>query len=221
MSLKSWAEQEVQFAIDSLSKSEDKDIEYNIMCLKSALKVFNSLVDDGHSGMSIQITKAMLNRLIDGKPLVPIYESTDEWSLVRTDDTGVSHYQSIRMSSLFKNVNLDGDVNYLDIDRFICYDLQRYNEGIIVPYHNRFINEYMETLYPLHFPYYGDKYKVFVEEFLVDSRNGDFDTFEIIKMVDDTNNTVEIHRYFKEVDSQWVEISKEEYEDRKYKLNNS
>lgn len=33
MSLKSWAEQEVQFAIDSLSKSEDKDIEYNIMCL--------------------------------------------------------------------------------------------------------------------------------------------------------------------------------------------
>lgn len=93
MSLKSWAEQEVQFAIDSLSKSEDKDIEYNIMCLKSALKVFNSLVDDGHSGMSIQITKAMLNRLIDGKPLVPIYESTDEWSLVRTDDTGVSHYQ--------------------------------------------------------------------------------------------------------------------------------
>lgn len=69
--------------------------------------------------------------------------------------------------------------------------------------------------------YYGDKYKVFVEEFLVDSRNGDFDTFEIIKMVDDTNNTVEIHRYFKEVDSQWVEISKEEYEDRKYKLNNS
>ena len=77
-----------------------------------------------------------------------------------------------------------------------------------------------DIILSIQIPYYGDKYKVFVEEFLVDSRNGDFDTFEIIKMVDDTNNTVEIHRYFKEVDSQWVEISKEEYEDRKYKLNN-
>ena len=74
------------------------------MCLKSALQVFNSLADDGHSGMSIQITKAMLNSLIDGKPLVTIEESDAGWRLIRTDDTGVSHYQSIRMSSLFKQL---------------------------------------------------------------------------------------------------------------------
>ena len=34
---------------------------------------------DGHSGFSIQITKSILNRLIDGKCLTPIEDTPDIW----------------------------------------------------------------------------------------------------------------------------------------------
>lgn len=41
-------------------------------------------MEDGHSGMSIGITKNILNRLIAGKPLTPIVDTEDIW------DAGVS-----------------------------------------------------------------------------------------------------------------------------------
>ena len=42
--------------------------EYGCACYRSALKAFNSLMEDEHSGMSIiGITRNILNRLIAGK----------------------------------------------------------------------------------------------------------------------------------------------------------
>lgn len=58
---------------------------YIEMCYKSALKAFNELCDEGHSGMSIQITKSILCRLIDGKPLTEIEDTPDVWAESRTE----------------------------------------------------------------------------------------------------------------------------------------
>lgn len=42
MTLKEWAEQEVQLAIQQVSNDRPNDCEYDISCLKSALKAFYS-----------------------------------------------------------------------------------------------------------------------------------------------------------------------------------
>ena len=74
MDMKSWAEKEIEIACArEKANAEDSDEwNYGVACYQSALKAFNSLCEDGHSGMSIGFTKNILNRLIDGKPLTPI-----------------------------------------------------------------------------------------------------------------------------------------------------
>ena len=69
-SMERWAENEVAIACRR-EKPDRKDGEwdYGCACYESALKAFQSLCNDGHSGFSIGLTKAILNRLIDGKSL--------------------------------------------------------------------------------------------------------------------------------------------------------
>lgn len=68
MSMMEWAKREVEIA----SKRErgdkpESEWDYGCACYDSALKAFESLCGDGHSGFSIGITKGILNRLIEGK----------------------------------------------------------------------------------------------------------------------------------------------------------
>lgn len=64
-----WASQEVEMACQREKEaSEDTDDwAYGVACYKSALRAYECLYRDGHSGFSIQITKSILNRLIDGQ----------------------------------------------------------------------------------------------------------------------------------------------------------
>ena len=61
-----WAAREVALASQKEREgAEDKDDwDYGVACYESALRAYRSLERDGHSGMSIQITKSILNRLI-------------------------------------------------------------------------------------------------------------------------------------------------------------
>ena len=71
----------------------------------------------------------------------------------------------------------------------------------------------------------GKPIKVFCEDFLTDCKNGDFDTVGIyyaLKYENGEEKRIEINRFFrnphdneKETYKGWVEISKEEYEERK------
>lgn len=121
MSMMEWAKREVEIA----SKRErgdkpESEWDYGCACYDSALKAFESLCGDGHSGFSIGITKGILNRLIEGKPLTPIEDTYDVWNVCsRGENGGVATYQCKRMSSLFKDVYPDGTVKYHDNDRFI------------------------------------------------------------------------------------------------------
>ena len=79
--LERWAENEVAIAWRR-EKPDRKDGEwdYGCACYESALKAFGSLCEDGHSGFSIGLTKAILNRLINNKPLLPIEDTDEVWS---------------------------------------------------------------------------------------------------------------------------------------------
>jgi len=68
-----WAEKEVELACERerANSSEEGEWKYGCACYESALRAYNSIYSDGHSGYSIGATKQILNRLIDGTPLTP------------------------------------------------------------------------------------------------------------------------------------------------------
>lgn len=212
--MKSWAQNEVELAC----KRENPDrkpgeFDYGCACYESALKAFNSLLEDSHSGTSIQLTKHILNRLIDGKPLTPIEDTEDVWEYVREVNGGkVKIYQCTRMSSLFKYESVDsGKVTYSDVDRITGYEI-----GSDVGFTSGLLTNIINSMFPITMPYSADKhYCVYVEEFLVDPKNGDFDTIGVLYVKDNTGTTYAINQYYKESSSTFVQISYGEYHERK------
>ena len=219
-SIERWAENEVAIAC-CREKPDRKDGEwdYGCACYESALKAFHSLCEDGHSGFSIGLTKAILNRLINNKPLLPIEDTNEVWSDI-SDMSGLKgeecNYQCKRMSSLFKYVYADGTVKYRDVDRYHGVNINCPD----APYHSGLIDTVMDELYPITMPYMpADRaYKVYTEEFLVDPKNGDFDTVGILYVITPSLERVEINRYFKEAPNGFAEIDEAEYVKRKMKV---
>ena len=208
MGMKEWAEREVQIACKRENPDrKEGEWDYGCACYESALKAFNSLMQDGHSGMSIGFTKQILNRLIDGKPLTPIEDTEDVWEKCTRYSDGKKSYQCNRMYSLFKDIYPDGSVEYSDTHRIVCIDF--YSGST---YHNGFISRIVDEMYPITMPYSANGiYKVYCVDFLYDPKNGDFDTIAIKHIITPEDNVVGIHRYFKESDSGFVEIDWEEY----------
>lgn len=101
-----WAAREVALASQKERESaEDKDDwDYGVACYESALRAYRSLERDSHSGMSIQITKSILNRLIDGKCLTPIEDDPDIWTKVEFTLDDFSHEHLSDFSSHPENV---------------------------------------------------------------------------------------------------------------------
>lgn len=217
MSMKEWAENEIRLAREkerSTTKNYD-EWDYGCACYESALKAFKTLLEDDHSGMSINITKSILNRLIDGNPLTPINDTDDVWNDI-CDRSGlhgeIASYQCKRMSSLFKYVYANGDIKYHDINRIVCADINHPT----LTYYNGLISNIIDEMYPITMPYMPSNiFKVYTEDFLFDINNGDFDTLAVLHMVKAEGDTQPINRYFKEEDHQWVEITEIEYLDRK------
>lgn len=211
MDMLEWAKNEV--AIASKRERGDKpesEWDYGVACYNSATKAFESLFEDGHSGMSIGFTKAILNRLIDGKPLTAIEDTEDIWTNKYTFSGGeVTVYQCKRMSSLFKYEYPDGKIKYRDTERMYCVNM----ESPEVAYHNGFIRQIYDEMYPITMPYMpNDKPDVIVcDELLTDRKNGDFDTIAILYIKRSDGEKVEVNRYFKENEESFVEITRREY----------
>lgn len=216
--IKTWAEREVEIACKlERENSENKDGEWNYgyACYDSALKAFNCLVEDGHSGFSIGVTKYILNRLIEHKPLTPIEDTEDVWSNI-SDISGLEGevviYQSTRMSSLFKYVYPDGSVKYKDINRYVGVSIDNPD----VSYHSDLIDRIMDELYPITMPYFPESkpFTVVCEDSLTDPKNGNFDTVRMIFLTTPDRRRIELNRYFKATEDGFVEINKKEYEER-------
>ena len=212
MKVSDWAKREVEIACKRESIKEADDYGYAVACYKSALRALRSLCKDGHSGFSIQATKRILNRLIDGKPLTPVEDSDNVWNECAWASKSVKKlYQCKRMSSLFKEIKSDGSVYYDDTNRVVCIDI---DTG--ASYYNGFIRGLINEMYPITMPYFPcDKsINVYCTDCLTDPHNGDFDTMGVIYLVAPDGEKKSIDRYFKETEKGWTEISKEEYVQR-------
>lgn len=222
MNMKEWAEKEVELACARERVTADDEggdspdfAEYGCACYHSALKAFNSLMEDGHSGFSIGITKNILMRLIDGKALTPIEDIDGIWWFAFERENGDKEYQCLRMSSLFKTVHHDGTVSYSDTGRVTCHTTENPNGW----FYNGFIADIVDELFPITMPYIPENkpYVVTAEEFLCDPKNGDYDTLGILSITMPNGGEVMVQRYFAETEEGFVEITAQEYEQRKAK----
>lgn len=212
--MKNWAENEIE-----LYKQKNNLDEYYSMCLDSALRVYEVMCDEGHSGTSWSMTVPILEKLLRCENLTPLTGEDDEWNDVALDDKETV-YQNKRRSSLFKYVAKDGTIRYSYTGRITCV-----NENGICS-HFGFVSEIAEQyIPPIIFPtLLKDRYYVHIVESLYDKENGgDFDTLAIKTIESNAFPTTEIRRYFKEENDGFVEIKAYEYYARmeKIKQNNS
>lgn len=216
MSMTDWAENEVRIACErerAASKTPEGEWDYGCACYESALKAYKCLMEDGHSGMSFSITRQILNRLMRDQPLTPIEDAEDIWNFICTNEDGSKGYQCKRMSSLFKDVYPDGTVKYKDVDRYYV----TYAENSNTTWKNGFVMRIIDELFPITMPYIpGEPIKVVCEEFLVDPKNGDYDTVGILYAMKDGEKTA-INRFLAEKGGKMVEIQETEYQKRKLK----
>ena len=218
-----WARNEVAIACKKENPNrKEGEFDYGCACYESALKAFESLAGDGHSGFSIKMTQAILNRLIDGKPLTHIEDKDDIWNTgYEIQDKKI--YQCKRMSSLFKHIQEDGTIEYTDNNYCYCINIHDSNDT----YFSNFVSQLIYEKFPIIMPYMpaNKPIKVYCEEFLTDKKNGDFDTLGVFYLIKEENgqpNRIEINRFFKEMfetkdGKPWIEITKEEYDERKSK----
>lgn len=215
MSMSEWAKNEIEIACKRERGDKNPDEwDYGCACYESAYKAFLSLMDDEHSGFSIGVRKSILNRLIDGKPLTPIEDTPDIWG----DDAicefdNCTTYQCKRMSSLFKDVYKDGTVKYHDVNRFYCCDRDNHNS---CGWYDEFISQLLDTLFPIVMPYNpaSKPWYVYCTDGLSDPKNGVFDTIGIWYILKPDGERVEINRFFKEGEDDWIEICQQEYDSR-------
>lgn len=222
MSMTEWAKREVELACkrERGVSNSDTEWDYGCACYESALKAFNSLCEDDHSGFSIQITKSILNQLIDGLPLTPIEDTDDVWNDI-SDISDIRYgkfmYQCKRMSSLFKYTHVDGTMEYRDVSRIICVDKNNSKHT----WYNGKVCSVIDELIPITMPYMPDSkpIKVYCEEFLTDRGNGDFDTLGILYAIMPDGERMDIYRYFRDSNSSdgFDEIDVSEYDERKEK----
>ena len=215
-----WAKREIEIACKKENPEWDgESFDYGCSCYQSALKAYNSLAEDEHSGCSWNITKNILIRLMNSLPLTPItdedFDNSSDLlpSKVLKEQGFVSQKQCQRMSSLFRHETLDGKVTYSDVNRVYCIDIN--NEG------NTFIcsraRKIVDQLYPITMPYKPtvQGYKIYTEDFLTDKKNGDYDTQAYIYMITPSNERIDLNIYEGEVNGKWINLTKEQYEERK------
>lgn len=202
----------MQISNDKRPKRFRSQFDYGCACYESAFKAFISLCDDGHSGASFGLTKKILERLMDGRPLTPIEDIPENWNEGCSRNEGeYILYQCSRMSSLFKDVCTDGTVKYHDANRVVGVSP---SGGC---YHAGYLNKFINGLYPIIMPYSGEKkpYYIYTEDYISDSKHGDFDTVALLFMTTPDGEKIDIHKYLGETENGFEEISVEEFMKRK------
>lgn len=133
MTMSKWARREVECA-----KKKHKDDNYGNDCRESALKAYESLMEDGHSGFSFKVTKGMLERLLNGMPLTEITNMSD------FDENG----QCTRMPSLFMK-RKNGHVTFTQNKRAIAKmpDGKEFQGGALA-------DTIVDTIWPIGLPYF-------------------------------------------------------------------
>ena len=220
MSIYNWAEQECRLACKRENPNFDfdsNDFDYGCSCYKSALKAYKSLIDDNHSGASFSFTRDILERLMRHEPLTPITDDDFKGGTLIYSDEDLasmglkSEIQCPRMSSLFRKETVDGKVTYCDVNRAYSVNVETPSDTFSCGRETNIIDE----MFPIKMPYLPEKeeYKVYVQTFLTDKKNGDFDTQGILYLTTPEGKRIDINRYYTEKNGEMVEISKDEYDE--------
>ena len=222
MSMFDWAEQECRLACKKENPNynfDSDDFDYGCSCYKSALKAFKSLCEDGHSGMSYNFTKSILIKLMENIPLSPIEDKdfviSKNYNLCSNEklkELGLkSYFQCSRLSSLFRKETLDGKIIYHDVNRSYFIDIENPSNTYTSN------DDFLDEMFPITMPYLpkSEKYKIYVQTFLTDKKNGDFDTRGIFYVITPEGEKIDINLYYAEGENhKWKQISKEEYNER-------
>ena len=212
MTMTEWAKNEVKIACKREAPDrENGEWDYGCACYESALKAYLSLMEDEHSGMSFGFTAGILKRLLESKPLSPIDDVPEVWSESHGWSDDGKHYQCNRMTSLFKDVTVDGKVSYHDVGRYYCKD-----EVTGMTYTCGLESRILDELHPITMPYYPPiGHWVFTtRECLSDAKNGDFDTKAIITLKAPDGTVERIDRFYAEDGNGWREIGFQEWSER-------
>lgn len=210
-----WAKEQCKRYTAKFPKDEQ---EYIGNCCISALIAYNDLINAGHSGMSFNITRTILDNLLNDIPLIPLEDNPDDWIFARSFNEE-DCYRHKQRHSLCKYVNYKTkNVRFIDIDRVVCKDHSRALSGEVnIPgYYNGFICDLVHEIHPITFPYTPTKarYVALVEELLTDSKNGDFDSMALRAIVTPQDHSIIVDKFFKEDDHSWTRISLEEWNER-------
>lgn len=206
---------EVEYAIEcerkaAIEENDDTFLDYIIECYHSALRAYETMAADGHSGMSWGLTRQIFARLAKGKPLKPLNSLVDrpqEWIPNNNFEDDIARFNNKRYSPLLCELTKNGKF-YHDVDRWRFYELDNPD----VPWYCGSLSRYMDEHYPITFPYNPVSIDVRIEELLTDSAHGDFDARRIIDFVDpETGKTVGVDACFEEVDGEWKEIGKRKW----------
>lgn len=104
-------------------------------------------------------------------------------------------------------------VTYSDVNRVQLIN----KESPDIPFRNGFGTRLIDKMYPITLPYFpaDKKFKIIVEEFLTDEKNGDFDTVGYLQLILPNGEVVDLNGYFKDGPDGMVRIEHAEYEERK------
>lgn len=217
MSMLEWARREVELACEKENPNrKEGEWDYGCSCYESALKAYECLLNDGHSGYSFGVTKHILNRLLDEIPLTSLEDRDEDWIKDESrspSDKEYESYQHARRGSLWKRVYPDGKVEFHDNDRARAVN----NDCPNALWCSGLTTKIIHELYPIKFPYMPQKepYILYEEEYLTDPKNGDFDTIEMIEIKTPEGDVAPVNRYFKESDEGWTEIDHAEFLERR------
>ena len=208
MSLKDWAKKEVEVACKRENPNWDgESFDYGCSCYMSALKAFESLCDDGHSGYSFSVTRRILEKLLYNRPLTPITD--EDFTNQTTISSRHEEYQCPRMSSLFKTVYEDGSVEYSDVNRAYSFDAEFPDDTFTCGFDSNFLDK----LIPITLPYDGTstKYAIKVQRF--DTKDG-VEYRAILSITDPDGKVIPVDKYYRigDKDTEHKMITKEEFE---------
>ena len=192
----------------SAAKSGEDCYSKGIFC--SADKAFKIIETAGHTKEELNQMVEILTRLVDWKPLFPIQE--DEVNDEGYTMNGQTIYDYERYSGLFKRVYPNGKVEYGDVHMAVGVNIDNKLE-----YQIGLVDRIAQEIHPIKFPYLPPTipYRVYTDDFLVNPKHGDYDTVGFFYMIEPDGTRVEINRFFKEDGFEFVEITKEEYDERK------
>lgn len=144
---------------------DEKTSEFKIRCYEAALKAYNTLLLEDKKGFDciFDVSKKVLDRLLDRKPLTPLHEEDANWGEPwKKGENGDQCAQSERYSALFKTTHADGSLEYDDVDR--CYSHERLSGD---SFHCGFDRKVLNDIDPITFPYqpYNHPIMMDVEEF--------------------------------------------------------